>query len=65
MSWTLTGPGIRMRDIDHVLFVLGAIGYALVTIRVLVDVLLRGYIIGLMDQGPYLLRDESRLARME
>ena len=54
-----------MRDIDHVLFVLGAIGYALVTIRVLVDVLLRGYIIGLMDQGPYLLRDESRLARME
>jgi len=54
-----------MRDIDHVLFVLGAIGYALVTIRVLVDVLLRGYIIGLMDQGPYLLGDESRLARME
>ena len=54
-----------MRDIDHVLFVLGAIGYALVTIRVLVDVLLRGYIIGLMDQGPYLLGDESRLAGME
>jgi len=51
MSWTLTGSGIRMRDIDHVLFVLGATGYALVTIRVLVDVLLRGYVIGLMDEG--------------
>ena len=40
-----------MRDIDRVLFVLGAIGYALVTIRVLVGVLLRGYVIGLMDEG--------------
>ena len=54
-----------MRDVDRVLFVFGGFGYALVAIRVLVDVLLRGYIIGLMDQGPYLLRDESRLAGME
>jgi len=40
-----------MQDVNRVLFVLGAIGYALVTIRVLVGVLLRGYVIGLMDEG--------------
>ena len=51
MSWTLTGSGIWMQDVDRVLFVLGAIGYALVTIRVLVGVLLRGYVVGLMDEG--------------
>ena len=40
-----------MQDVNRVLFVFGAIGYALVTIRVLVGVLLRGYVIGLMDEG--------------
>ena len=40
-----------MQDVDHVLFVLGAIGYTLVMIRVLVDALLGGYVVGLMDEG--------------
>ena len=53
MSWTLTDSGIWMRDVDHA-FVLGAIGYALVTIRVLV-VLLGGYVIELMDEGILML----------
>ncbi|MCD6536325.1 MAG: hypothetical protein J7K49_04750 [Thaumarchaeota archaeon] len=49
--WTLTGSGIRMRDVNHVLFVLGAIGYTLVMIKVFVDLLLGGYVIELMDEG--------------
>ena len=44
-----------MWDVDRVLFVLGAIGYALVTIRVLVGVLLGGYVIGLVDEGILML----------
>ena len=40
-----------MREVDRVLFVLGAIGYTLVMIRVLVDALLGGYVVGLMDEG--------------
>ena len=35
-----------MQDVDRVLFVFGAVGYALVTIRVLVGVLLRGMLSG-------------------
>jgi len=51
MSWTLTGSGIWMRDVDRVLFVLGAIGYALATVGVLVGVLLGDYVIGLVNEG--------------
>jgi len=40
-----------MRDVDRVLFVLGGAGYTLVMIRVLVGVLLGGYVIGLVDEG--------------
>jgi len=44
-----------MRDVDRVLFVLGGLGYALVTIRVLVDVLFGGYVVGLIDEGILML----------
>jgi len=40
-----------MREVDRVLLVLGGLGYALVTIRVLVGVLLGGYVIEFMDEG--------------
>ena len=40
-----------MRDVDRVLFVLGGAGYTLVMIRVLVSVLLGGYVPELMDEG--------------
>ena len=55
MSWRLTGSGIWMRDVDRVLFVLGGLGYALVTFRVLVGILLGGYVIGLVDEGILML----------
>ena len=44
-----------MQEIDRVLFVFGGLGYALVTIRVLVGVLLRGYVVGLMNEGILML----------
>jgi len=40
-----------MRNVDSVLFVLGGAGYTLVMIRVLVSVLLGGYVPELMDEG--------------
>jgi len=44
-----------MQDINRVLFVLGAIGYTLVMIKVLVGVLLGGYVTELMDEGILML----------
>jgi len=55
MSWRLTGSGIWMRDVDRVLFVLGGLGYTLVTIRVLVSILFGGYVVGLVDEGILML----------
>jgi len=44
-----------MWDVDRVLFVFGGIGYALATVRVLVNVLLGGYVVGLVDEGILML----------
>jgi len=44
-----------MREVDRVLFVFGGLGYALVTIRVLVGVLFGGYVVGLVDEGILML----------
>jgi len=44
-----------MRDVDRVLFVLGGLGYTLVTIRVLVSILFGGYVVGLVDEGILML----------
>ena len=51
MAWRLTGSGIRMRDVDDVLFVLGGLGYALATVGAFVGVLLGGYVIRLVEEG--------------